>query len=88
MKKVRFIRPVYFVWLVFPALMLGIYQLYGLPHVIWSYAWLHNSRSYGDFESRHYTRCTFIGPYGAFTVRPDDGHCGWFLFAKRSEGDA
>jgi hypothetical protein len=64
--------------------MIGTYQLYGLPHAIWSYEF---HGSYTDFSSRHYTRCTFIGPHGVFAVPATDGRCGWLLFRKAAEMD-
>lgn len=79
--RVRLLRPAYFVWIAVPLALFGIYQLYGLPHVIWSYSY--NGGESG-FASRWYTRCIFIGPYGAFTVPASDGRCGWVLFAKDS----
>lgn len=62
-----------------PLVLVGTYQLYGLPHVIWSYSY-HGGES--GFVSRWYTRCTFIGPYGEFAIPASDGRCGWILFAK------
>ena len=86
MKKVWLLRPSYFVWL--PVLLLGAAVLHvaGLPHVIWSYAWRDNGASYGDIAGRYYTRCTYVGPFGAFTEFPDDGRCGLIRFF-RAEGD-
>ncbi len=78
----RFLRAGYFVWIAAPVAALLIYLVFGLPHFIWSYQWENHGRSYGDFKSRIYTRCTFIGPYGAFTTYPMNGKCPWFKFYK------
>jgi len=83
--KVRFLRVSYFAWILLPAALFLAYLLFGLPHMIWSYDWLDQGHSYGDFKNRHYTRCTFIGPYGAFTTYPTNGKCGWVLLRKSGE---
>lgn len=80
--KPRLLRPSYLAWTIVPAILFGFHQLYGLPHAIWSYEF---RGSYTDFASRHYTRCTFVGPYGAFTVPATDGQCGWFVFRRGRE---
>lgn len=86
MRKPRLIRLSFFVWLVVPALMFGTYQMYGLPHVIWSYDWRATGpNSFADFSKRHYTRCTYLGWDGLVTDYPSDGTCGWLRFAKRAE---
>lgn len=86
MKTPRLIRPSFFLWIVVPALMFGTYQLYGLPHVIWSYEWRPTGpNSYANYSARHYTRCTYLGPYGAITEYPTDGTCGWLRFAHKAE---
>ncbi len=74
----------YLVWLIVPVTVLAIYLIFGLPHLIWSYEWRPTGpSSYTDFSARHYTRCTFWGPYGRFTEYPDNGTCGWVRFAKK-----
>ena len=78
----RFLPTGYFVWIIVPVVAVLVYLILGLPHFIWSYQWKDQGRSYGDFKSRHYTRCIFIGPYGAFTTYPANGKCGWFLWRK------
>lgn len=75
----------YFVWLVVPFVIYCGYQLFGLPHVIWSYEYETTSRSRMDFEGRWYNACTFVGPYGAITVLADHGHCGWIAFFHERE---
>lgn len=72
-------RSSFFVWLIVPLLLWGGYALYGLPHAIWSYEY--QGRRH-DFAGRWYTRCTFVGPYGAFTTYPTDGKCPWLAFFK------
>lgn len=81
--KPRLIRLSYFIWLIIPAAAWGIYALYGLPHMLWSYRWV-GPDSAVYFDERHKTECHFIGPYGAFTVRAHQGSCGWVvrLFKK------
>ncbi|GJE18415.1 hypothetical protein [Methylobacterium marchantiae] len=73
------IRPSFFTWLVVPALLWLAVQLFGLPHMIWSYEW--HGRIGDEVSRRHYTRCTYIGPNGAITEYPRDGRCGWVRFA-------
>lgn len=87
MKTPRLVRPSFFLWIVVPALMFGIYQLFGLPHVIWSYEWRPlGPNSFAEFKQRHYTRCSYLGPYGLITEYPSDGTCGSFRFAHKAEG--
>ena len=78
--KPRFLRLSYFLWIIVPLALYGSYHLYGLPHVIWSYRWIDHGQGHDPFAFRHYTECTFVGPYGAFTVYPGDGSCGWLRF--------
>lgn len=78
MKRVRFIRPGYFAWIVIPVAAYVIASVVGLPHVIWSYEWRGSAASYGDIAGRHFTRCTYVGPYGVVTVHPTDGACDLF----------
>jgi hypothetical protein len=77
--KPRLLRLSYFAWVLAPMVMFGIYQLYGLPHAIWTYEF---QGTHADWSSRWYTRCTFIGPYGEFTTYPAHGKCGWVAFFK------
>lgn len=78
----RLLRLRYFVWLLVPAGFLMIHLAMGLPHFIWSYSFRDNG-TYDPRAQRHYTRCTFIGPYGAFTTYPGDGNCEWIRLFKR-----
>jgi hypothetical protein len=82
MTRVRLIRASFFLWLIVPTAAYLAYQAYGLPHVIWSYSWLDNGRGYDPYASRHYTSCTYVGPYGVFTDAAPGGRCGWVQFHK------
>ena len=85
-RRPGFIRPGYLVWIVLPVLLIGGYLAFGLPYVIWSYDWRPpGPNSYSDFSERHYTRCSYLGPYGLITEYPRDGTCGWVRFSKSSE---
>jgi len=76
----------FFVWLIVPAVLLGVYHLWGLPHFIWSYDWRPTGpNSFAEFDQRRYTRCSFYGPYGLITEYPTGGTCGWLHFAKKAE---
>jgi hypothetical protein len=77
--KPHLLRFSYFVWIVVPVVLYGAYAIWGLPHFIWSYEF---RGSYSDWSRRHYTRCTFVGPYGSRTTYPVDGRCPWLLFTK------
>ena len=84
--RVPWVRPSFFVFVLVPLALWLIYQAYGLPHPIWSYAWIDQGQGYGPLKHRHYTRCTYLGPYGAFTDRhPADGTCHWFVLRKNKE---
>ena len=86
--KPRLIRASYFVWIVVPLALYAVYQAYGLPHFIWSYDWRDDGQGYDPFANRYYLRCTYIGPYGAFTEHfPKNGECDWFQFHKDTGGD-
>lgn len=80
--KARLLPITYFVWIIFPIAIFIAYLALGLPHVIWSYSFLDNGRGNDPFAERHYTRCTFIGPYGSFTTYPANGTCPWFRFFR------
>jgi len=80
MKRLRF-----FTWIAFP---LGLYLAYaqiGLPHLRWSYSWVDGGQGFDPLAARYYTRCTFWGPYGRFTLHhPPRGKCAWVIFKKFS----
>lgn len=85
--KIRLLRPIYFIWTVIPVILLLTYLSLGLPHMIWSYSWFDEGQGYDPFAHRTYTRCTFIGPYGAFTTHPNNGRCEWFRFFLKKQED-
>lgn len=86
MKRLSLYPIVYMVWIVVPLMLFGIYQLYGLPYVIWSYSWRETGpNSFMRFEHRNYTRCTFIGLKGVFTESAQNGACPWLRFARRED---
>lgn len=80
--KVRLIRASFFWWLIVPITLFGAYQSFGLPHLIWSYQFLDNGNPYDLDVPRTYTRCTFVGPFGVFTVPASRGKCGLVRFFK------
>lgn len=76
----------FLVWLIVPVALFGAYLILGLPYFIWSYDWRPTGpNSYADFSARHYTRCSYYGPYGLITEYPADGTCGWLRFAHKAE---
>jgi hypothetical protein len=81
--KVRFWRAGYFAWVIVLVAAWGAYRAYGLPHAIWSYSFYGGER--GNTWSRHYTSCTFVGPYGVFTRNAVDGRCAWIAFFRDRE---
>ena len=86
MKRVPLIRPGFFVWIIVPVALYAVYLVYGLPHVIWSYEWRDEGQGFEPFAPRHYTRCTYVGPYGAFSEHnPANGTCGWVWFHKKQD---
>lgn len=83
--KVRFLRPIYFLWFVVPVSGYLALTLFGTPHVAWTRSW-HFS---GADQARFYTRCTYVGPYGAYTIHfPADGKCRFLRFFKRGKDGA
>ncbi len=80
--KPRLIRASYFAWTLVPAAAFAVHQAYGLPHMLWSYDF---QGTRADSASRRYTRCTFVGPYGKFTVYPETGECGSVAFFKEKD---
>jgi hypothetical protein len=77
--KPRLLRPAYFAWIVVPATLYAAYATLGLPHLVWSYDYANAGASWSN---THFTRCTYLGPYGAITIRPADGSCAWVAFFK------
>ena len=83
--KPRFLKLVYYVWVIVPASLWLTYHLIGLPHVIGSYAWVDEGQGMDPFAHRHYTRCRFVGPYGQFELPAQQGRCGWVRFFKQED---
>ncbi|MEM8497847.1 MAG: hypothetical protein AAF542_07465 [Pseudomonadota bacterium] len=86
MKRVWPVRPSYFIWTLVPMALWLAYTTYGLPHMKWSYSWRDTGQGYDISATRYYTRCTYIGPYGEFTIIPLDGRCDFVLFRKKETG--
>lgn len=85
MPNIRFLRPTYFIWLAPALAVFAFVHTAGLPHLVWSYDWYAlGPNSDADFSQRHYTRCTYIGPYGGITVYPQDGSCGLIRFFPKA----
>ncbi len=80
--RIGFLRLSFFVWIIVPIALYLTYMAWGLPHIAWSYSWV--GTNYDPHAPRWYTRCTFIGPYGSFTIHPSNGKCGWFRFFKQN----
>lgn len=74
-----------FLWVLGAGALYYTYATKGLPHMIWSYAFWDNGDQYNPFAERHYTTCTFYGPYGMFTVDAQNGYCGWVQLFKESD---
>ncbi len=86
MTKPRLLRPAYFAWIVVPVALYAAYATLGLPHLVWSYDYV-GSRDASWSETR-FTRCTYLGPNGAITIRPADGSCAWVAFFKAASSPA
>ena len=71
------------IWIVVPIAAYAVYGIYGLPHAIWSYRFETTGGSRDPLAGRRYIDCTFVGPWGVFTVPADGGRCGWVRFFKR-----
>ncbi len=84
--KPRLLRLRYFLWVVVPMLAYAGYVHFGAPHIIWSYSWIDRGQAYADWSARHYTRCTFIGPFGEFDQVPINGRCSWITFIQPPQG--
>ncbi|OXT01628.1 hypothetical protein B7H23_01260 [Notoacmeibacter marinus] len=84
--KVRLIRPAYFIWVLLPIALYGAFLTFGLPHMIWSYSWRDEGQGYDPFAARHYTSCTYAGPYGVFKRPANAGKCPWLIFRKDQKG--
>lgn len=71
-------------WLIVPAGLLAGYLAYGLPHLIWWRSWIDTGQSYSASFPRHYTSCTYIGPFGPQTLPARQGSCVWIAFLKKT----
>ena len=80
--RAQFLRPSYFVWILVPLIAGAVYFAWGAPHLIFSYDF--RSASYDPFikGGRYYERCTYYGPFGAFTTYPTNGRCNWLLWRR------
>ena len=76
--KPQLIRPIYFVWLIVPAIALALYQAWGLPHVIWNYRYSGNQNN----ASFLYVACSYVGPSGEFWRDAENGTCPLIRFRK------
>lgn len=83
--KPRLIRLSYFYWVLVPVALYGSFIAVGLPHMIHSYEFHDNGNPYDPFLERHYTSCTFWGPYGLFTLSTSNGRCHFIAFFKEGE---
>lgn len=80
--KAQLIRPAYFVWIVAALFLWGAYQLIGNPYLRWSYDWRDYGQGHDALAERHYTRCTYLGFAGQFTVYPHNGRCPLMRFER------
>lgn len=75
-----------FFWIALPISAYAAYNIFGLPHMIWSYRFFDNGGPANPAVRRYYTDCSFVGPYGVFTVPATRGRCGWVRFFKPRSG--
>ena len=74
----------FFAWVLVIAFTYQAYAAQGLPHFLWSYSFLDNGDRFNPYAERYYTSCTYIGPYGEFTVLAIGGKCEWVrLFTEQ-----
>lgn len=76
--KPRLLRVSHFIWLVFPALAVSLYQAWGLPHVIWNYRY-NGNKSDASFR---YIACSYVGPTGGFWHNAENGKCRLIRFRR------
>ncbi|MGX1499820.1 hypothetical protein ACSSV1_004880 [Labrenzia sp. MBR-25] len=80
------LRLSYLFWLVLIGIAVLAYQLIGPPYLLWSYTWRNDGQGYDPFATRHYLRCTYLGPAGSFTIlNPKHGECPRFRFGAEGE---
>lgn len=84
-RRPKLIRASFFIWLIVPLLLLGIYGIYGLPHMIWSYTYRDDGQGRDPLAYRYYFNCVYIGPYGDFKRQAQAGTCSWVRFFKKKE---
>ena len=86
--SISFVR--YLIWIPVAVFVVIAASQIGKVHVIWSYSWrAAPSASYGDFDARHYTRCSYISFKGTtITEHPLNGRCGWLRFGTGTRGAA
>lgn len=82
-KRPPIVRPSFFVWVLGPLAIYGLYLAFGLPHMIWQYRYLDNGTR-DPLAYRYYTDCTFWGPYGMMDVPAQNGKCGYVRFFKKA----
>lgn len=80
--KLRFPCLNFFYWILVPVALYGVFMAVGLPHGIWSYKFVDNGSPHDPYLERHYTSCTFWGPYGVHTISAKNGRCGLIAFFK------
>jgi hypothetical protein len=79
--SVRFLKPTYFIWLLILCGAYGTSQIVGLPHLRSFYDFRTAGSQFDPFAIRYYTRCTYWGPNGKFTIHfPANGECALFRF--------
>ena len=81
--KPRFLNIRYFVWIIVPLAVCGLYLLLGLPHIIWSRTWIDEGQGRDPFAHRHYTRCSYVGHYGSRSIAATNGKCRLVIFYKQ-----
>lgn len=77
--KPRLLRPSYFVWLIVPIGLYAASQVFGKPHMRWTYRYTDFS---GYTADRYYTQCTYLGLDGAITIHPSNGACAFVRLFK------
>lgn len=82
--RVSFLKPSYFLWVIVPVAGFMAYQAWGLPNLIFSYDFRAASHDPFVKGGRYYTRCTYLGYWGATTTYPTNGRCNWFLWRHKN----
>jgi len=72
-----------FLWLALPIAGYATYQLYGSPHLIWSYEFRANGARYDPTVPRYYTSCTYVGwDLRTVTLPAQAARCTWVRLLK------